>query len=114
MRVFEDRVLRNVFGTQRDEVTAEWRRIHNEELHDPYCLPYGRGKWPVQGKREVHRRFWWRTLEGRVHSEDVGVAGRIILKWIVKKFDGEAWTDLAQDRDKWCTAVNTVMKFRVP
>jgi hypothetical protein len=37
--VFENRVLRRIFGPKRDEVTAEWRKLHNEELHDLYPLP---------------------------------------------------------------------------
>ena len=39
LRVFENRVLRRVFGPKRDEVTGEWRKLHNEELNDPYSLP---------------------------------------------------------------------------
>ena len=39
MRVFENRVLRGVFGSKRDEVTREWRKLHNEELRDHYSLP---------------------------------------------------------------------------
>ena len=39
LRVFENRVLRKVFGPKRDEVTGEWRRLHNEELNDLYSLP---------------------------------------------------------------------------
>jgi hypothetical protein len=39
LRVFENRVLRRVFGPKRDEVTGEWRRLHNEELNDLYSLP---------------------------------------------------------------------------
>jgi len=39
MRVFENRVLRSIFGPKRDEVTGEWRRLHNEEPHDLYCSP---------------------------------------------------------------------------
>ena len=39
LRVFENRVLRNVFGPKRDEVTWEWRKLHNEELNDLYSLP---------------------------------------------------------------------------
>jgi len=37
--VFENRVLRRVFGPERDEVTGEWRKLHNEELSDLYSLP---------------------------------------------------------------------------
>jgi hypothetical protein len=39
LRVFENRVLRRIFGPKRDEVTAEWRKLYNEELHDLYSLP---------------------------------------------------------------------------
>jgi len=39
LRVFENRVLRTVFGPKRDEVTGEWRKLHNEELRDLYSLP---------------------------------------------------------------------------
>jgi hypothetical protein len=39
LRVFENMVLRRIFGPRRDEVTAEWRRLHNEELNDLYCSP---------------------------------------------------------------------------
>jgi hypothetical protein len=39
MRVFENRVLGKIFGHKRDEVTVEWRILHNEELNYLYCLP---------------------------------------------------------------------------
>jgi hypothetical protein len=39
MRVFENRVLRRIFGLKRDEVTGGWRKLHNEELRNFYCLP---------------------------------------------------------------------------
>jgi hypothetical protein len=39
LRVFENRVLRRIFGPKRDEVTGEWRKLHNEELHDFYSSP---------------------------------------------------------------------------
>jgi hypothetical protein len=47
LRVFENRVLRKIVGPKRDEVTGEWRVLHNEELNDPYCSPNivrGKGK----------------------------------------------------------------------
>ena len=43
LRVFENRVLRSVFGPKREEVTGEWRKLHNEELNDLYLLtPWSR------------------------------------------------------------------------
>jgi hypothetical protein len=39
LRVFENRVLRRIFGPKRDEVTGGWRKVHNEELHDLYSSP---------------------------------------------------------------------------
>jgi hypothetical protein len=39
LRVFENRVLRRIFGPKRDEVTGEWRKLHNEELRDLYSSP---------------------------------------------------------------------------
>jgi hypothetical protein len=39
LRVFENRVLRRIFGRKRDEVTGEWRKLHSEELHDLYSSP---------------------------------------------------------------------------
>jgi hypothetical protein len=39
LRVFENRVLRRIFGLKRDEVTREWKKLHNEELHDLYSSP---------------------------------------------------------------------------
>jgi hypothetical protein len=39
LRVFANGVLRRIFGPKRDEVTGEWRKLHNEERHDLYCSP---------------------------------------------------------------------------
>jgi hypothetical protein len=39
LRVFENRVLRRIFGSKRDEVTGDWRKLHNEELHNLYSSP---------------------------------------------------------------------------
>jgi hypothetical protein len=53
--------------------------------------------------------------EGKNHLKDLGVDGRIILKWIFKKSDGGMdWIDLVQNRDRWRAVVNEVMNLRIP
>jgi len=55
----------------------------------------------VWGRGEVYTGFWWGNLKGRGHLVDTGVDGRIILKWILRKWNGGMeWIDLALDRDK--------------
>jgi hypothetical protein len=106
--VFENRVLRRVFGPRRDETTGEWRRLHSEELNNMCSSPniirvikWRRVSWAGHGarmgKREVHTGFWWGNLREGVHLGDPGVDGRIILKWIFKKWD-VAWTGLSSLR----------------
>ena len=51
----------------------------------------------------------------RDHFEDPGIDGRIILRWIFRKWDGAVdWIDLADDRDRWRALVSTIMNFLVP
>jgi hypothetical protein len=69
----------------------------------------------VWGKREVHTGFWWGDLREGDNLGYPGVDGRIILKWIFKKWDGVMdWIELAQDRDRWRAVVKAVMNVRVP
>jgi hypothetical protein len=64
---------------------------------------------------EVHTGFWWGDLREGDHLENPDVDGRIVLKWIFKKWDGGMdWIDLAQDRDRWRGVVSAVMNLRVP
>jgi hypothetical protein len=97
--VFENGVLRRIFGRKKGEATGEWKRLHNEELNDLYSSPNiirviksRRMRWAGHvacgGKREVHSRFWWGDLREGDHLEDPDIDGRIILKWIFKKWDG--------------------------
>ena len=60
--------------------------------------------------------FWRGNLREIDYLEDVGLEGKIILKWFVKKWDEGTmdWIDLARDRDKWRTVVIAVMNLRVP
>jgi hypothetical protein len=68
LRVFENRVLRKIFGLKRDEVPVEWRRLHDEELYVLYSSSNIRvtklriirwdGHVARVGRVEVHRRFW--------------------------------------------------------
>jgi hypothetical protein len=68
----------------------------------------------VWGK-EVHTGFWSGDLREGDHLGDPRVDGRIILKWIFKKWDGGMdWIELAQVKDRWRALVNAVMNLRVP
>ena len=49
LRAFENRVLRRIFGPKRAEVTGEWRKLHNEELNDPYSSP--NTVWVIKSRR---------------------------------------------------------------
>jgi len=109
LTVFENMVLRRIFGPRRDEVTGEWRRLHKEELNDLYSAPNIEGvtksrrmRWVGHVARMGEERGMYRVLvgkpEGRNHWGDLGVDGWIILGWISRRWDVCIWTGLGWSR----------------
>ena len=66
------------------------------------------------GTRGLHTRVWWRNLKKRDHLEDLGIDGRIILKWIINRMVKLQLDELAVDRDKRWAIVNMVMNLWIP
>jgi hypothetical protein len=82
--VFENRVLRKIFGPKRDEVSCEWRKLHNKELHDLYSSPSIiriikprgmrlAGHVARMGRRGTRIDYWWESQRERDHQEDQDV-----------------------------------------
>jgi len=89
--VFQNRVLRRIFGPRRGKVTGECRKLHNEELKDLYYSPNIvqviksiRMRWAghvaLWERGEAYTGFWWGDLRERGHLGDPGIDGRIILR----------------------------------
>jgi hypothetical protein len=107
------RVLRRIFGPKTDEVTGDWRKLHNEELHNLYSSPSiirvikSRIKWAGHLERMGKKRNAYRTLMGK--PEGKTPLGRPRRRWVDNfemdlrqiGWDGVHWTDMAQDRDQW-------------
>jgi len=97
LRVFESRVLRRIFGTKKDKVAGEWRKLHNEAPNDLYSSPNivrviksRRMSWAGLVVRIVERRGVYRVLVGkperkREQLEDPGVDGEILLRRVFMK-----------------------------
>jgi hypothetical protein len=125
--VFENRVLRGIFGPKRDAVTREWRKLHSGDLRNLYSLPdiirriksrrmrwaghvarrgEGRNVYRVlvgkpEGKRPLERsRRRWENVIG-MHLREIGLVGDV------------EWIHLAQDRGRWRAVVSAVMNLRV-
>jgi hypothetical protein len=114
LRVFENRVLRRIFGLKRDEVTGEWTKLHNEELRDLYSSP------------SIIRIIKSRRMRWAGHVARMGRRGtrkgRPRRRWVdnITMNLGEVgwgdvdWIGLAKDRNRWRALVNSVLNLRVP
>jgi hypothetical protein len=103
LRVFENRVLRRIFGPRRDEVTGEWRKLHNEELRDLYSSP-------SIIRIIKSRRIRWVGHVAHMGEKRKGrgkeATRKTTMRWVDNIRMGLGWNDvdwigLAQDRNRW-------------
>jgi hypothetical protein len=124
LRVFENRVLRRIFGPKRDEVKGEWNKLHNKELRDLYSSPSiirimrsRRMRWAGHAARMGEKRNVYRLLVGK--PEEKRPLGRPKHRWVdnIAMDLGEVgcgdvdWIGLAKDRNRWRTLVNSVLNL---
>jgi hypothetical protein len=124
--VFENRVLRRIFGPKRDEMTGEWRKLHNEKLHNLYSSPdivrqvnSRRMRLAGHVARMGEKRKVYKVLLGK--PEEKRPLGRPRRRWEDGiRMDlreiclgGVDWIRLDQDRDRWRAVVSAVMSLRV-
>jgi hypothetical protein len=125
--VFENRVLRRIFGPKRDEVTGGWRKLYNNELHGLYSSPSivrvikaRRMRWAGHVVRMGEVRGAYNILvgrpEGRRPLERPRRRWEDNIKMDLREigFGDVDWIHLARDRDNWRALMNTVMNLRVP
>jgi len=127
LKMFENMVLRRLFGPRRDEETGEWRRLHNEELNDLYCSPNivrviksRRMRWAAHVACMGEERGVYRVLVRK--PEGRRPLGRPRRRWVDNiRVDLQEvgcwymdWIGLAQDRDRWRTLVSALMNLGLP
>jgi hypothetical protein len=124
--MFKNRALKRIFGPKRDEVTGEWIKLHNEELHILYSSPNiirkiksRRMRWAGHVARMGEERKVYRVLMGK--PEGKRPLGRLRRRWKngirmdLREigWGSVEWIQLARDMDRWRALVNTVMNLRV-
>jgi hypothetical protein len=123
--VFENKVLMRIFGPKRD-VTGEWIKLHNEELHDLYSSPSiiriikaMRMRWAGYVARIGEKMNAYRLLVGK--QEGRRPLGRPRRRWLNNirmdlvevGWGDEDWIGMAQDRGRWRALVNSVLNLRI-
>jgi hypothetical protein len=124
--VFENRVLRRIFGPKRDEMMGEWRKLHNKELHNLYSSPdiirqvkSRRMRWAGHVAHMGGERNVYKVLVGK--PEGKRPLGRPRCRWEdgIRTdlgdigLGGVDWIRLVQDRDRWQAVVRVVMNLWV-
>jgi hypothetical protein len=126
LRVFENRVLRRIFGPKWKE-DGSWRKLHNDELHNLYSSPKivrviksRRMRWAAHVARTGEGSSVYRVLVGRPEYK-ITLGGpmrrredNINMDLREIGIDGANWIRLAQDRVRWRAFMNTVMNLWVP
>jgi len=127
LRVFENRMLRRIFGPKRDEVKGEWRKLHNEELNDLYSSPNiisviktRRIRWVGHALCMGESRVVYGVLVGKPQGKKP--LGRPRHRWEVNikidlqgvKCEYMGWISGAWEGDRWQSLGNTVKNIRVP
>jgi hypothetical protein len=121
LRVFENRGLRRIFELKRGEVTGDWRKLHNEELHNFYSttsiiriLTLRRTSWAGQAAQMGRSWKAYRIYSGEPEGKrPLGRPIRTVVDNIIMDLTamgGMVWIDLAQDRDQLRALVKTVKK----
>ena len=125
--MLKNKVLRKIFGAKKDEITGEWRKLHNAELHALYSSPNiirslesRRLRWAGHVARMGQSRNAYRVLVGKPEGKRPLWRPRRRWEDNIRMdlrevcFDPGEWIDLAEDREQWRADVRAVMNLRVP